>query len=410
MKSKKILSRILAFTAPFLVVFYLLMQLSSRFNSGMTTEYVFEVSAEDVVDASAYLMRSETLLTTAESGIFYNLVDEGEKVSVKQPVVAVYTDSPDVNIQNRIRDIEEKIRTLEASTVDTSYLISDIGALDQSIYENILSIKQNLLSGKTLLALQKRSSLLTLMNKRQLMVNEVSGFDAQIAALKQEKEALYNSLESPKEPVAAAVSGYFSSQIDGYETVFTPDLIDSLTVSGFYDALDQKVSNEGAVGKIITDYTWYVICPLSKEESNEFTENKQYSVIFPYSDSVSIQGKLIKKIAESQQNEQLLIFQMTEMPIDFDYTRAQSVQLCRAVYTGYRISKDAVRHLDGKEGVYILNGSTVNFRTITRLYEAGGYYIVKAASENDDDYATSLHLHDTVLIGGKDLYEGRTLT
>ncbi len=410
MKSKKILQRILAFVVPFLVVFYLLMQLSSRFNTGMTTEYVFKTEMEDIVDASAYLMRSETLLTTDESGIFYNLVDEGEKVSVKQPIVAVYTDSPDVNIQNRIRAIEEKIRTLEASTVDTSYLISDIGALDQSIYNSILEIKQNLLAGKTLLALQKRSSLLTLMNKRQLMVNEVAGFDAQIAALKEEKEALYNSLSSPKEPVCATVPGYFSSRIDGYETIFTPSLIDTLTVSGFYEALNEKVTADGAVGKIITDYTWYVVCPLSKEECFNFTENKYYSVIFPYSDSISIRGKLLKKIAESGQNEQLLVFEMTEMPIDFDYTRAQSVQLRRAVHEGYRISKDAVRYIQGKEGVYILNGSTVTFRTIERLYESGGYYIVKAVSEEDENYATSLHLHDTVLIGGKDLFEGKTIT
>ncbi|HCG35646.1 MAG TPA: hypothetical protein DER23_04805 [Clostridiales bacterium] len=410
MKPKKLLYRVFAFISPFLIIFYLIMQLSTRFSQGMSTEYVLKAEMEETIDASAYIMRNETLLYTQESGVFYNLGSEGQKGSARTPVVAVYTDSPELNIQDRIRSIEEKIKALEASSVDTSYMVADISSLDNSIYENILYIKKNLSAGKTLLALQKRSSLLTMMNKRQLMVKEVAGFEYQIQQLKTEKDTLYHSLVAQKDTVYASKSGYFSSQIDGYESVFAPSALETMTVGGFYDALNQKTSTQGVAGKIITDYIWYVLCPVSKENSYDFKEENEYNIVFPYSDSISLPGKLTKKIAESGQENLLLIFEMTSVPNDFDFTRAQSVQLQKATYKGYRIQKNAIRYVDGKEGVYILAGNTVRFRTIHRLYESGGYCIVIAITKDSEHYADSLHLHDTVLIGGKDLYDGKTIT
>ncbi|HAZ19847.1 MAG TPA: hypothetical protein DCY75_06710, partial [Clostridiales bacterium] len=74
MKPKKLLYRVFAFISPFLIIFYLIMQLSTRFSQGMSTEYVLKAEMEETIDASAYIMRNETLLYTQESGVFYNLV------------------------------------------------------------------------------------------------------------------------------------------------------------------------------------------------------------------------------------------------------------------------------------------------------------------------------------------------
>jgi len=62
-------------------------------------------------------------------------------------------------------------------------------------------------------------------------------------------------------------------------------------------------------------------------------------------------------------------------------------------------------------GVYILVGSTVDFRYIDVIGEFDGYYLVAPRDiENDPEYYTKLGLYDNVIVSGKDLFVGKMIS
>ena len=82
--------------------------------------------------------------------------------------------------------------------------------------------------------------------------------------------------------------------------------------------------------------------------------------------------------------------------------------------------------IDGKQGVYILDGSTVRFRLVVPITDHEGYYILETAPDTDsypsDEEQTSdgettdtednypyLKLHDIIITEGTGLYDGRIL-
>jgi len=70
-----------------------------------------------------------------------------------------------------------------------------------------------------------------------------------------------------------------------------------------------------------------------------------------------------------------------------------------------------VRLLEGKMGVYILVGNTVNFKYIDVLLESDGYYIVSPQDpENDPEYYTKLGLYDLMITAGKNLAVGKMIS
>ena len=76
---------------------------------------------------------------------------------------------------------------------------------------------------------------------------------------------------------------------------------------------------------------------------------------------------------------------------------------------------------DGEKGVYILVGTVVEFRRITKKHEGDGYYIVntleKEREENELNAATGnivsdtpyLNVNDLIITSGNDLYHGKLI-
>ena len=83
--------------------------------------------------------------------------------------------------------------------------------------------------------------------------------------------------------------------------------------------------------------------------------------------------------------------------------RGQDVNITANSYTGIRVSTSAVRAIDGVKGVYVKNGSVIQFKKIEVLYSNDVFTIVDA-SNTGSDY---LKLYDEVVVEGRNLYDGK---
>jgi hypothetical protein len=343
------------------------------------------------------------------------------------PVANVYATESDAGSKARLDAIESKLDVLESSTVDHEYFSANLSKLERDKNEVLKSIMKHKTENDFAKALQRKREVLIKMNKLST-VKTGSSFDDEISALRDERSKLTTGQGEAILTVFSPAAGYYSGILDGYEKIFSSDIIKTLTVSRFEElkkALPEKMS-ENCVGKIITDSRWYVMCELSKSETVPFEKGRTYEIVFPYAANLSVKMKLYEKISETDKNTEILVFTTDEMPEGFSYTRSQKIEIVSEVYTGLKVPKIAMRRLDDKyDGVYIRIGEQIFFRRAEPVFEIDDYYIIRAESEKEKTENAALEsdssgeapkktykylaLYDNVIVGGKELYDGKRI-
>ena len=410
---KKIFVRTLIFIAVIFAVIYCYIQMKTIFDSVITTEVANTYNAEIKVSSDCYILRNEYIISSDSNGVYNYLVNEGDKLSKHQRIADVYSSTDDLETHSKVKELNERIEVLENSAVNKKYLKLSISKIDSEIDEYISLFHTCDSVGDYSLAVQNKNEFLTLLNKRHLIVSAEDDYEELIGDIKDRKKQLTDSLSDPTDSVISPQTGHFYSSVDGYEEVFTLDMLKNLTVDSFFEAIDNSspTDTSNAVGKIVVDFEWYTLCVVDKESSVFYNSGEYYTVSYPYSGGVGIKSLLKSKITQSDRDEVILVFVTDNIPEGFNFVRKQSVQIIRENYNGLKISKDALRIVDGYEGVYILLENVVRFKRCDIICENEDYYIVSF----DDPYEDSeealpygyLQIYDVVITRGKDLFDGK---
>lgn len=384
------------------------------FSADIETEYATLVTDSDVVPLDAYIMRSESVIfaASATSGHSVGYVfSDGTKVHGGQVVANIYTG--DGSSDEAIVDLDRRIDLLESSNLTDGMTSSDTYVIDSKIQNYYYLIHQSTLLGNYSNLTKRRDELLTLINKRRILTGVTTGYSDRIESLTAERALLSAGQDTIAESVEAPYAGYFYSTTDGYESTFSASKVESLTLAEFDKMLSSQPTrySDRAVGKMVSDFNWYIVCETTRDSLRYFTKGYSYYVNFPYNDDISIKMTLSNVVSEVGSDRVLLVLQTERIPEDFSFRRMQPVDLVRSSYTGYRVPISAARLVDGKQGVYIMIGNTIEFREIDILLEMDGYYIVAEQDPvNDPDYASKLGLYDQIVVSGKNLYDGKLIS
>ena len=384
------------------------------FSADIETEYATLVTDSDVVPLDAYIMRSESVIfaASATSGHSVGYVfSDGTKVHGGQVVANIYTG--DGSSDEAIVDLDRRIDLLESSNLTDGMTSSDTYVIDSKIQNYYYLIHQSTLLGNYSNLTKRRDELLTLINKRRILTGVTTGYSDRIESLTAERALLSAGQDTIAESVGAPYAGYFYSTTDGYESTFSASKVESLTLAEFDKMLSSQPTRYSAraVGKMVSDFNWYIVCETTRDSLRYFTKGYSYYVNFPYNDDISIKMTLSNVVSEVGSDRVLLVLETERIPEDFSFRRMQPVELVRSSYTGYRVPISAARLVDGKQGVYIMIGNTIEFREIDILLEMDGYYIVAEQDPvNDPDYASKLGLYDQIVVSGKNLYDGKLIS
>jgi hypothetical protein len=383
------------------------------FDSAITTETAEVYTTEIKTDSECYILRDEIVIPSSAEGVYNYLVNEGEKLSFKHPIADVYSSEHDLEIQNRIREINERIAVLENSSVEKSYQRTNISKLDSEINGFTMMLHEATSNGEYSLVVQNKNDFLTLMNKRNLVVKSELGYKDVIEALESEKKKLTSSLSSPLMTVVAPESGYFYSSVDGLEKNLNSSILNKMTVDSFFDLLQKATDSQSlsVVGKIVTSFEWYTLCIVDKNEAVLYNSGDYYELVYPYSTGLSLNSLLLSKVSQADRNEVILVFKNDKIPEKFNFLRRQKTQIIRSDYTGLKVSKEALRIVDGYEGVYVLIGNVINFKRCDKICESDGYYLISLSDplENENTQYSYLQMYDSVIVEGKELYHGKMI-
>lgn len=417
------------------VLVYAAYHLIGRFSPGLELVDAVPSSVSKTVSAYAYIMRDETPVyaTDVFGGSVAPAVRDGSHVALYGKIADVYANSsPDT--ETRLTELDEQIALLEKNQSENRSVQSASG-LDADIYSELFTIRSHCEDGNYADALALRTELLVGIKKRAVLTGEITDYASQIAMLEGEKASLRSGLGANLGSVYSASAGYFFSDSDGYGEIFSSDRIDSMTFDDFMQMTetDPETGTGLCVGTIVSDYKWYIACLMDKTDASGLAEQYSCDVMFRYSGEL-LEMDVYRVIHETPGDRSVVVLECGKMPVNFDYTRMQPVDIVTATYTGYEIPSSAVRVVGGFQGVYVKNEVTIEFRRIHILYENDGKVIcsgkpdslkyetnldgtykldengnrIEIVDTNDEIYPW-IAQNDIVVVSGTELYTGKTI-
>lgn len=391
-------------------------------NEPYVTTQAYAYTAHDSVLAEGLVVR-EALVLPAQTGILEITRSEGEKVGKGQQVALVYRDSQAQASQAQIEEMELDIQLLEEAIAQSGDLES-AARLDEDILQSVVELRAFYALGDYTQLRRQAMSVKSGVLKRGYTYGDgltSSELSARLSGLRQELEVLTRQSARATTRVTAPVPGVFSSLVDGYEGLLTPESVYDLTPATLQELIGNPAGeNSEATGKLITSDTWYFAANLPRQSAARLKEAEQVTLRF--SSELNRDVKMtVERIGATQNGVTLVVFSSNRYLTLTTLLRHQTVELIFESFSGLRIPKEALRLVaftepaeedssappvtTTKAGVYAFVNGRAEFREAAIVHEGADYYVVRPVGTGPK----VLRDGDTILIGGTGLQDGLRL-
>lgn len=387
-----------------IAVFAVHQAISSLYKPVKTETAVFS-DMSDGLNITGIIIRNETLISAGDSGVLHFIIGDGNRVAKDGVIANIYDSESASIILERIDSVNGKIADIEEMLSYNNLEAADLDMINAKVHQNLNNLIICGGNGNYDAFSDKSDELLSAYNRRQAAMGETADFSAQLTALKAEKDQLAASLPAAKGTLRAEKSGYFVSKADGYETVLTCENPESITPE-YLNGIKAETVTENTVGKIVSDYEWYIAAEVSVNESLNFKEGDALTIYT----SVKSYPKLpvtVKKINISESSGgAVVLFACNDMNSELASMRTGPMTVVKKEYSGLKVPTSARRVVDSKLGVYVLTGMQVKFVEVKVLFTDGDYMICEKQTSDGN----VLRLYDEVIVKGKNLYDGKIIS
>lgn len=389
------------------------------FNDPFSTTFAYEYTSKEVRQAQGYLVRAESVFPS-QSGIVDVTRGEGEKVGVGQSVARVHRDSQAMAVQGELDELEQEISVLEYALGqgDTS---STGAQLDESVLQTMVQLR--FAAGVNDYS-ELEEQTLTL--KSQVLKRDYTygdGLDLeQLDSRRKELVEQYRTLKSQSSggtsTVRAKQSGLFTANVDGYESVLTPERVFSLTPARLDSLEGERTRRDNEPGKLVTSNKWYFVTALDEGDALRLREGENVPVDFTGEFNREVE-MLVEQISEAEQGRCAVVLSSERYLSETLLLRVQSAELVFSQSSGLRVPKTSLRMVPktvtneqtGEEeienilGVYAVVGGQAEFKTVEIMGEGTDYYVVQPASSG----TRALRAGDEIVVRATELYDGKLL-
>ena len=404
------------------VLVYFGANLISYFVDPFSTTIAYSYTGEDAVTVSGYVVREEMPITADGDTVSF-IRSEGERVSKGGKIALMYSNAQALHDANELRALEEQMEQLlyAQSLVGT---IQSTGALDREVSAALTAFQAERALGSLSAASDAGAAVRAAILRYSYAYTGTDELSHTIAALQNEIDALTASISGATTTVRAPKSGLFSSLVDGYESVLTPERLADMTAEDYRGIAPAQP--EG-VCKLIYGTKWYFVTLLRAADAKELTAGEKVTLRFQTGLERDLSLR-VERIGDEDGGQRLVVLSSREDLSLTTLLRHQSAQIIFARYDGIRVPRSAVRILwetvtddegnpvlnaDGTEkqrqvyGVYCMWGNTARFKKVNILWQEDDYMIVE--SVNADDPLRRLRAGDQVITAAEDLYDGKVI-
>lgn len=379
-------------------------QLYSSVYKPVTTETAVYYEAVDGLSITGTILRSEYYVTCDTGGVYHYLISDGARVA-KGGVIANIYDSESASItMSNIATVSAQIADITELQGYNNQQASDINLIRSRVNSALNDLIFSCSGGDYTGGAAGSETLLSAINRRQIVTGEQTDFSARLSSLNEQLGALNASLPAAKGTVYAGESGYFTASTDGYETVLSTDNLDAVTVDFMKDLAAQQIP-ANVVGKIVSDYEWYIAAKVSLNDSMKYKVGDSLVIRTVLKSSPELDVKVSRINLSETSDSAVVIFSCNQMNSELASMRTGAMTVVNKVYSGLKVAKSALRVVDSQTGVYVQSGITLDFVPVNVLYSNDEYMICEQQQSND----SVLRLYDTVVVKGRKLYDGKVI-
>lgn len=416
MKENTLVNKVIIGVVCLAVILYFAVYVALGFRNDLVTTTAYAYSVDVGTQAAAVLVRQEQVLPN--SGQYVDiLLEEGEKVSKGGEIALIHASQDSLETRQTIQALEAEIEQLQYS-LSTGTQATNSSRLDESVLSSMVSIRSLAASGDLSTLEDSALHLRTMVFQRDYVYGNTQAA-TQIGQLIQDKQkqldALNASLSQVAQTITAPASGYFSGQVDGFESLITPQALSSLTISQLSDLLSQQpAADQSALGKVVTSSTWYLAALIDQESVSGLVENSKYYISFSHDYYGTITMNLDRLVSEN--GKTMAIFSTNTHVSDTTLLRTQTVDIISKQLEGIRIPRQALRVVTktvtdeaGKEsqvnsyGVYTVVGTQAEWQEVKVLYSDDSFYLVEPV---DKSASSRLRAGDEIILNSTRVSDG----
>lgn len=420
------------FVLCFIAFIYIVYLLYGANFSVVKTETVTLTTVADSIYADGYIVRNETLITNDTDGVVSYEYDGNRKVPAGGVIAKVYASEQDANNHKQMDQLQEQIEIFKKLNNSAKKETAGLDSVRNQINANIIDINKNIVSGNMLSLVDNDGNLIYALNESKLILGEVADYSDKVTSLQSEYDALKNVTGEAIDEITTPVAGYFTTTTDGYEKKYNYKKATSTTLSQANKEIDYKPDDvpDNVIGKVVSDLNWYIICPIKSEESlaiNRNLDSSQIKVNMPYATTQSVPVTIAAMNQTRKTDDGALVLQCNYMSTVLSSLRQEELRIDIQNYEGLKVSKSALHEANvtrtitdenGNEkeetkkvkGVYAINGNVMEFKEVVIEYSDEDYVICKQTPDPDELFSDStVELYDRVIIGGTDLYDGKSV-
>lgn len=385
----------------------------------IATEELYEV-------ADSYIFRDEHVVETDYSGFRLDLVSDGELVGIGTEYARIYAESIDEALELELREIDRATHLYSKCLVDLAP--SEVKRYQERRSELYKSITDALSRGQLASVGESHDEIIEIYSTLALYLGKEDGevkenlaqLESTVEALKARKDEIIASLGGNYQSLVAEKTGYYYSGTDGRETTMSSRGIKSKSLSeimGAIDSLSNEVQPTGQ-GRLVYDPNWYAVVVMDMQDAVKYiradggTRVGTYSVGFYDGEWNDMEMTLEKVVRSPDDKRAVLLFSSSDMTMGFEDGRYRQVRIHTDKHSGYKVPMKALRtDAEGQEGVYVLVSGTVEWKKTEVIYRdpEGTFVLVKQVPIDQEDADEWLALNDSLIIGGKNLYDGKTV-
>ncbi len=408
MKQGAVINRIVMILMLFAILAYFAGAAWRGLRDPYPTVQAYSYAVDDTMETVGYLIRQEQTLSGSGGDIVRLLPVEGEKVSAGATVAYLYADQLALERSQRLED-------LQAETEQLTQAIAAAGESGQEetsrerVLDALVTLRTAVAAGDFTRLESQSSTFKSAVYQQAQRYGDAGALSAALQNAQAEMESLRVQTRDVGR-VTVSQSGVFSGQVDGYETVLTPDRLETLSPSKL-SALEQQALpvGEESLGKLITDSTWYFACTLPEESARRLTEGRTVTVRFSR-DWAGEVDMTVERISAPENGSVAVILSSHRYLSNVTLLRRQTVELVFEERQGLRVPTAAVRMEEGQSVVYVQVGIKAERKSVNVLAQGEDFYLVEPVLSQDaavKEEKLVLRAGDPVIVASEEIWDGK---
>lgn len=393
---------------------------------GVTLAYRYEV--EHTLDMTGFVVREERVLPDEGGGLLRVQRAEGERVAAGGTVASVYADQASLDRQAEIDSLESRVEQLQYAQ-DLALAAETTRKLDAQIAQNLLEYRRFLAADRLYDAESTALELRALVLKRDYGGAGSGDIAQQLQDLGARLLELRSQAEGSVRRVTAPEAGLYSAEVDGYEAVLTPDMLEDLTPSAL-SAVTADPAAASRTGKLVLGDEWYYAAVLSAEDALTLQGLQSESggkLTLRFSKGVDRDLPVtLESVGPRENGRVAAVFRGTSYLRELTLLRQQRAQIVVGSTSGIRVPRESLRaergYLDengkvayeDRVGVYCLVGREARFKPVEVVHSGESFVLVEPAPELnpevDGDAKRIIRPGEQVVVSARGLFDGKVLT